>query len=143
MPHMNITEYDVEEQVDPWREVVAPPNLKGKLRIVSEDGVHVVFLHPGEQKLIHPALFRQALVAGCMLPGGSPGQEDTNENVVARLEAAMRKILDAGDANKLTMSGQPSAAALKMYVANFTSEQRDEAWENINAAPTPDEDEDD
>lgn len=142
MPYMNITEYEPEEQIEPWREVVAPPNLRGKLRIVSEDGVHIVFLSPGEQKLVHPAVFRQALVAGCMIPGGSPGQEESNESVVAKLEAAMRQILEAGDATKLTMSGQPSAAALKMYVAKFTNEQRDEAWENINA-PTPDEDEDD
>lgn len=110
---------------DEWKTVVAPTEL----RIMSEDGANCVILEPGTPTLIPPTLFVAAIRAGCSIPGGVAGQEEPHEVVVERLVDAMRKIVTEGRSTQITKTGEPRFSALKMYVQNFTDEQRNEAWE--------------
>lgn len=115
-----------------WPEVTAPEDL----RVAAEDGTRVVRLMAGIKTRIHPDLFKPAIIAGCSVPGGAPGQAEPHEDVVARLEEAMREILSGGREDQVTKTGEPRFGALKAKVGAFTESQREEAWANVSAGET-------
>lgn len=123
-------EYDDDPEKPIMREIVGP--FHKPLRIISDNGVHIVRLAAGERKFVHPDLFRPAISAGCGVPDGIPGQEISEDKTIERLEEAMRVLLASGNKDHFTVNGDPRFASLKMHVANFTKEQQMIAWEHVS-----------
>jgi hypothetical protein len=112
---------------DEWQTVVAPTQL----RVMAADGANNIILEPNVPTLVPPSLFVAAIAAGCSIPGGTAGQQEPHEVVVQKLVEAMRKIITEGRSTQLTKTGEPRYSAVKMYVQDFTEEQRTEAWETF------------
>lgn len=113
-----------------WQEVIAPDDM----RVVAPDGTWVVQLAAGEVTRVHPSVFTAALAAGCSVPGGSAGQAQTDDDVIAALADVMLEVVTEGDSAKLTKNGEPRYSVLKERVAGFTEAQREAAWAQVQAA---------
>ena len=112
-----------------FKEIVAPYDMN----VQSENGVHGARLEAGVPKMVHPEIFYPALRLGCTIPGGVPGQDKLDEQIVERLVSTMRLIRQVGHPEQMTSTGEPRVAELKKIVPTFTPEQRMEAWELVLA----------
>jgi len=111
------------------KQVVAPYDMS----IQSDSGVHGIILKAGEPTDVVDELFDVALNRGCSIPGGVPGQNKLDGQIVERLVSAMRLLRQVGNPDQLTATGEPRVAELKQIVPNFTPDQRKEAWEKVQA----------
>lgn len=86
-----------------------------------------------EPREIRECLVGPALAKGCRLFNAESSAPVPKELTVEDVVAAIKSLMEAGDADAFTKGGEPRMDALSKLVPEVTAEQREAAWLIVKA----------